>query len=125
MKKLISFTLTAASLVGAAALAVVPAQAHADTSVTIEYGYGYPPPVRYERAPHRGYVWQPGHWEWRHGRHVWFEGGWVPARPVYAPGPRRDWDHARPAYTQGPRWDWDGDGVPNRYDSRPNNPYRH
>lgn len=22
------------------------------------------------------------------------------------------------------RWDRDGDGVPNRYDSRPNNPYR-
>jgi len=26
---------------------------------------------------------------------------------------------------RGARWDRDGDGVPNRYDRRPNNPYRH
>jgi len=26
---------------------------------------------------------------------------------------------------RGARWDRDGDGVPNRYDRRPNNPYRY
>ena len=29
------------------------------------------------------------------------------------------------AYPAGPRGDRDGDGVPNVYDSRPNNPYRY
>ena len=47
-----------------------------------------------------------------------------PPRHYYAPPPRyrrdhdRRWDHRRG------RWDNDRDGVPNRYDRAPNNPYR-
>ena len=40
-------------------------------------------------------------------------------------GPLRKWRErgGRWEYDRG-RWDRDGDGVPNRYDRRPNNPYR-
>ena len=89
-----------------------------------------PPPPRVEvvPAPRRGMVWSPGHWEWRHQRHVWVEGHWVKARPGYV--------YAQPEWRQANgRWAWqaghwhrgdrDGDGVPNRHDRRPDNPYRH
>ena len=73
-------------------------------------------------------VWSPGHWEWRHQRHVWVEGHWVKARPGYV--------YAQPEWRQANgRWAWqaghwhrgdrDGDGVPNRHDRRPGNPHRY
>jgi hypothetical protein len=40
--------------------------------------------------------------------------------PGYGP-PR----HAHPHYPRGQVYDRDGDGVPNRHDRRPNNPYRY
>ena len=85
-----------------------------------------PPPPRFERVPppRRGFVWAPGHYEWRGGRHVWVGGYWVRARPGYAyRAPAWRQDGGRWVYSAG-RWDRDGDGVPNRYDRRPNNPYR-
>jgi hypothetical protein len=71
-----------------------------------------PPPLRAERAPlpRRGYVWvrdRPGHtyrqprWEERDGHWQMERGNWARTRR-----------------------DRDGDGVPNRFDSRPNNPNR-
>ena len=44
-----------------------------------------PPPPRRERVPppRRGYVWVPGHWDWRRGRYVWVSGGWMRARPGF------------------------------------------
>lgn len=97
-----------------APLQVTPVQYHA------------PPPPRYEAPPHarRGMAWVPGHWEWRGGRHVWIQGYWVKARPGYTYREPR-WEerdgrhHMRPG-----GWDRDGDGVPNRHDRRPDNPYR-
>ena len=89
-----------------------------------------PPPPRVEvvPAPRRGMVWSPGHWEWRHQRHVWVPGTWIQARPGYV--------YAQPEWRQvNGRWAWqaghwnqgdrDGDGVPNRYDRRPGNPHRY
>jgi len=37
-----------------------------------------PPAPRRERRPppRRGFVWVPGHWEWRRGRYVWVDGRW-------------------------------------------------
>ena len=85
-----------------------------------------PPPPREEVMPrHRsGYVWQPGFWEWRDGRHVWVRGHWVrerrgmywhPSRWVERDGrwyfERGRWDRERYAFR-----DRDRDGVPNRYD---------
>lgn len=44
-----------------------------------------PPPVRSEMvpAPRRGYIWTPGHWEWRRQQHVWVGGAWLRDRPGY------------------------------------------
>jgi hypothetical protein len=90
-----------------------------------------PPPLRAERVPppRRGYAWAPGHWDWRGHRHVWVRGSWMRDRPGYT--------YRQPSWEQrGDRWhmnrgnwvrgsrDRDGDGVPNRRDSRPDNPNR-
>jgi hypothetical protein len=34
-------------------------------------------------APHPGWVWQPGYWNWEANRHVWVAGNWVAPRPGY------------------------------------------
>ena len=139
---LLRHTLTAASLALLSLLAAVPLSAQANTygSVTIQSGppiYSQsnpaylpaPPPPRYEAAPRarRGQVWVAGHWEWRGKRHVWAPGHWVKARKGH--------NYRQPQWQQnnghwqmhGGGWDRDrdGDGVPNRYDRRPDNPYRH
>ena len=81
-------------------------------------------------APRRGFVWAPGHWEWRNRRHVWMGGHWMRARPGYAyRSPRWVQNNGRWEMRQGNwargRGDRDGDGVPNRMDRRPNNPNRY
>lgn len=115
--------------------------AHAGANINIQVGSPYPahpqpamvavqykapPPPRVERvpAPRRGMVWSQGHWEWRGQRHVWVPGTWIRVRPGYS--------YHQPAWVQsGNRWqfrrggwDRDRDGVPDRHDRSPNNPYR-
>jgi hypothetical protein len=88
-----------------------------------------PPPPREEPMPppRRGYVWAPGHWEWRNGRHAWVRGNWIRARRGQHWQPDR-WVERNGRYQlERGRWargDRDGDGVPNRVDARPNNPNR-
>jgi hypothetical protein len=90
-----------------------------------------PPPVRSERTPppRRGYLWVPGHWDWKNHRHVWVRGAWLRDRPGYVYNrpvwEERDgrWQMVRGNWVRGQR-DRDGDGVPNRFDNRPNNPNR-
>lgn len=133
--------LIAASIAASLALGFAASAAHAGPNINVQIGtpypvvaapaivpvqYNAPPPPRYERvpAPRRGMVWSQGHWEWRGHRHVWIPGSWMRVRPGYA--------YRQPAWEQrGDRWhynrggwDRDGDGVPNRYDRRPDNPYR-
>jgi hypothetical protein len=90
-----------------------------------------PPAPRAERvpAPRQGYSWINGHWEWRNNHHVWVRGNWVRDRrgyhynqPAWAERDGR-WEMTRGSWKRGAR-DNDGDGVPNRADSRPNNPNR-
>ena len=90
-----------------------------------------PPEPRSERVPaaRRGYVWAPGHWEWKHNKHVWQKGHWVRERrgyvyrePVWEERNGR-WTMQRGGWDR-TRRDRDGDGVPNRVDDRPNNPNR-
>lgn len=90
-----------------------------------------PPAVRAERvpAPRRGYVWAPGYWDWKHGKHVWQRGHWVRERrgyvyrePTWEERNGR-WQMQRGGWDRHRR-DRDGDGVPNRMDARPNNPNR-
>ncbi|HEY8356470.1 MAG TPA: hypothetical protein VIL30_03315 [Ramlibacter sp.] len=109
--------LIAASLLGFGAAA--NAQYTAIVSVA-------PPAPQYEvvPAPRQGYVWAPGHYEWRGNQHVWVQGQWLSARNGY--------DYREPRWVQrgngewvlvgntwerrGPNGDRDGDGIANRYD---------
>ena len=126
MKKALSKITLAA---GAAALLsiggfVLPTAAQAQPVINVQIGP--PPPPRFERVPppRRGYVWAPGHWEARGQRHVWTRGTWIKARPGYAyHAPEWRQRNGRWEYRAG-RWDRDRDGVPNRFDRRPNNPHR-
>ncbi|HKA45950.1 MAG TPA: hypothetical protein VKF40_28430 [Burkholderiales bacterium] len=123
-KKILISALIAAGTLGTAA---APLTSAAASNVEV-YVNTAPPSPRYERvpAPRDGYVWAPGHWRWSDNRYryVWVGGHWERTRPGYsyrAPHwVERDgrW-HYRPA-----QWDRDGDGVPNRYDAHPDNPYR-
>jgi hypothetical protein len=130
MKKLV-ITAGTAALVSLGAF-LLPATAQAAVAISVQVA---PPAPVYERVPppRRGYVWAPGHYEYRHGRYVWSGGRWLTARPGYAYH-RPDWvqRNGRWYYSQG-RWDRDrdgvadrydrdrdGDGVPNRYDRNPN-----
>ena len=118
MKKLILGSLLAAALAASA----LPAAARTDVLVNI----GPPPPLRYEvvPAPRVGWVWVPGYWDWRRHRHAWIGGHWVRHRPGYVYAPARWVERDSRWYYRGPAWDRDGDGVPNRYDRAPDNPYR-
>ncbi len=113
-----------ASLVAAALASARPAAARTEILVNVA-----PPPVRYEvvPAPRVGMVWIPGYWAWRGHRHVWLRGHWQRHRPGYVYAPARwveqdgRWRYYAPAWN---RHDRDGDGVPNRFDRAPDNPYR-
>ncbi len=74
IKKILLTAMFAATLGGIAA----PAAAE----VYVRVG---PPPMREEVVPERrpGYLWAPGHWNYRHGRHVWVRGNWNREREGY------------------------------------------
>lgn len=101
-------------------------QQHYQHPAPIRTQYHAPPPPRYEAAPRarRGMAWVPGHWEWRGHRHVWMHGHWVKARHGYHYREPRWVEHGGRWNMRPGGWDRDGDGVPNRHDRRPNDPYR-
>lgn len=133
----------------ASSIGLVPASASAEAGIFLDVA---PPPPRHEAVPtaRRGFIWAPGYWDWRKGRHVWVKGHWERERKGYYWHPQR-WEQreGRWALERG-RWDReryvanrrvlgdrdrdgvpnrfdrdrDGDGVPNRYDAAPNNPRR-
>lgn len=119
MRKLIAGSLLAATFGG------VALSAEARTNVDFHVNFATPAPVYYQPAPPAliyepvpaprvGWVWTPGYWDWRATRHHWVAGHWVRARPGYV--------YYRNAWH---RRDVDRDGVPNRYDRFPGNPYRY
>lgn len=122
------------------ALSVLSAPALAEIVIRVA-----PPAPRAEVVPaaRAGYVWAPGHWEWRNNnRHVWVNGHWIrerrgmywqpdrwsqrDGRYYFVPGSwgARPWDRDGDGVRNRADRDRDGDGVPNRFDSRPNNPNR-
>jgi hypothetical protein len=77
----------ALSSLGMSAVATSTAQADV---VIIHGGRAEPPPVREERVVvRRGYVWDPGHYGWRHHRYVWSRGHHVRERGGYEWTPGR------------------------------------
>lgn len=116
MRKLIVAALMAGTL------AALPAAARTNVDFYVSVA---PPAVPYEvvPAPRHGFVWAPGFWDWRHGRYVWVGGHWVRHRPGYYYEPVR-WVHQGGRYYRAGGWrDSDHDGVPNRYDRAPLDPY--
>jgi len=118
-----------------ASMGVMPLPAAAAASIYVDIA---PPAPRYEAvpAPRPGYVWIPGFWDWRGHRHVRTKGHWEHERAGYAWVPNR-WEQRDGRWTlEHGRWerervaenrahgDRDHDGVPNRYDNHPDNPYR-
>ncbi|RYZ53612.1 hypothetical protein [Noviherbaspirillum suwonense] len=104
-------------LAGAALLAAAPAMARVDVDINVGVPGAYiapapyGPPPRYLGPP--AYV-QPG------PVYVQPAPVYVQPRPIY----REEW-RGHGHHHGGRHWDRDGDGVPNRYDRRPNNPYRY
>ena len=115
-----------ATVAGFGAVAIPSAsEAHSDIRISVA-----PPTLRYEviPQPRYGHVWTPGYWDYRthrHGyRHVWVSGYWLAERPGYYYQPHRWVQRGGYWHSERSRWDRDGDGVSNRYDRYPNNPYR-
>ncbi|MDB5858180.1 MAG: hypothetical protein JWQ76_1869 [Ramlibacter sp.] len=111
--------LLAAAVAFGALAAASAAHARADVVFSIgvqaPYGYMQPAPVYVQQQPvylqpQRAYV-QPRYF------YEQPEQVYVQPQPVYYES--RRWHHNR-----GPWGDADRDGVPNRYDRAPNNPYR-
>ena len=119
MRKLILGSLIAATLAGVS----IPAAARTNVDFHVSVA---PPVAPYEvvPAPRYGYVWVPGFYDWRYNRYHWVRGHWVAGRPGYYYEPVR-WIHRDGHYyRRGGAWgDADRDGVPNRYDRAPANPY--
>ena len=115
-------------------IGVIPVAASAAAIIVTEA----PPAPRHEVVPaaRHGYVWAPGYWDHRHGHYVWVEGHWVKEKHGMYWHPNR-WEQRDGHWVmEGGRWDReryvenrhngdrDGDGVPNRVDRAPDNPYR-
>jgi hypothetical protein len=112
-----------------AAVAAVCAGAWAGTAEAQVIVRVAPPEPRVEPMPppRRGQVWVAGYWDWNGRRYVWRPGRWMPARRGYHWREDRwverngGWVRERGGWARGDR---DHDGVPNRFDTRPDNPYR-
>ena len=109
MKKL-TFAFAAAALVSLGAVGTV-AQAQPHVNAQVYLGVPTPQPVYV--APPRVYV-QPA---------PVYYGPPQQQRRFYDHDRAHRWDERHSYYRRGDR-DRDGDGVPNRYDRAPNNPYR-
>jgi hypothetical protein len=120
MKRPLSLALLIA--LAAAAYAPLPSMARTDFSIVVSSA---PPAPMYERmpAPRPGYVWAPGHWEWRGQRHYWTPGVWIVERPGYVYAPAAWYQRDDGWYMEPAHWtpyagrDRDRDGIPDRMES--------
>ena len=104
----------------------------AGSGFAADFGFRHAPPAaRAEVVPaaRPGYVWVPGYWDYNNGhRYQWMNGHYVRERRGYhyeqSHWVQRNgrWHLERGGFRRGDR---DGDGVPNRYDRRPDNPRRY
>ena len=119
----------------AATLMGLGAAAHAQYTAIVSVA---PPAPRHEVVPaaREGWVWAPGHYEFRGNEYVWVEGHWLRERVGYEYREPRwvqrangewimvggNWEErmarreARRAERRSPEGDFDRDGIANQYD---------
>jgi hypothetical protein len=113
-------------LAAIALLAAAPAMARVDVDINLGVPGAYVAPAPYGPPPR--YLGPPAYTQ---PGPVYVQPGpvYVQPAPVYVqPRPvyREEWREREWRQRHGGRhWDHDGDGVPDRYDRRPNNPYRY
>lgn len=100
-KTLLAGIVAAGSLIG-----LVPTAANAQYTAIVATA---PPPPIAEAVPEerRGYVWSPGHYEWRGNQYVWVRGHWIADRAGY--------EYREPRWVQRGSGEWvlvGGDWVP-------------
>jgi hypothetical protein len=100
----------AAALAATAALFAAPAHAGGSVHLSIGVPLGYSQPYAYDP-----YVYNQPAYVYSQPSYVYTQPSYI----YYDNGHGRHYGHHR-----GWRNDRDGDGVPNRFDRRPNNPYR-
>jgi hypothetical protein len=66
----------------ASSIGIIPATASAAVGIYLDIA---PPAPRYEvvPAPRAGFIWAPGFWDYRGGRHVWTKGHFERERAGY------------------------------------------
>src|SRR5262245_59977601 len=112
------------ALIAVGALTAVAAPLPSLAESNFHFGINVTPAApSFETAPvaHRDF-WVQGHWRWSNYRqeYVWVPGHWQ--RRDF--DPRFDRGYDRTPYAYGGQFrDRDGDGVPNRFDRFPDNPY--
>jgi hypothetical protein len=74
---------TTLAAVLAASLLGLGAAAHAQQYSAIVSVAPPAPQVEVVPGPRQGYVWAPGHYEWRGGQYAWVQGHWLTARSGY------------------------------------------
>lgn len=114
-------TLLAALAAAGSLASLVPTAAQAQYNAIV--ATAPPPPVREVLPAERpGYVWAPGHYEWRGDRYVWRRGHWMEERVGYEYREPRwvqrrngdwvlvggDWVARHERYARNGRWDRDG-----------------
>lgn len=102
-------SLMAALLAAGSVLTLAPTIANAQYSAVVRVA---PPPPLQEVVPadRPGFVWAPGHYDWRDNQYVWIRGHWMPRREGYV--------YREPRWIQRPDGDWaliGGDWVPRNY----------
>ena len=150
---LLAAALAAGSLMGVASVAQAVPAVVANSGTVYTYPnqavlvQSPPPAPIYEAqpSPREGYVWAPGHFEWRNGQYAWIGGEWMTDRPGFA-WRGGHWEQRNDGTWQfvaghwmrsddyayydrearrGPFGDRDGDGILNRDDRFPRDSSRY
>lgn len=87
-----------------ASIGVLPLPAAAEVGLFVDIA---PPAPVYEPVPEPrvGFVWAPGYWDYRNGRHVWAKGHWEHERKGYAYAPSRWVQHEGRWNLEHAHWD--------------------
>ena len=102
-------TLLGAVVAAGSLISLVPTAANAQYTAIVATA---PPPPLQEAIPadRPGYVWSPGHYQWRGNQYVWVRGHWLVDRAGY--------EYQEPRWVQRGNGEWvlvGGDWIPERH----------